>query len=255
MKSNERIFCNEAFEGNDLLLKAVERLYLATQHPEERIPWGWIARSLKGRAARRPGVAGSHLLTAVPEEHAVEGDPEELAGFAYGSFLPEYGGYLSYLGVDERFRKRGVGTRLMTQMVKVLHAEAGAMDEPLPFVVWESKRPSAEAPPADHRLWDARLKLFERVGGRWLEGLELFTPNYGDDQDGKPVVLQLFVRPVDRSLEGFDRDFLRSIATGLLERVYRLSADDPLLIRTMATTRRLRLRPAGDAIRRPVGAA
>ena len=185
---------------------------------------------------------------------SAEGGAERLAGFAYGSFLLDYGGYLSYLGVDERFRKRGVGTRLMTQMVKILHAEAGAMDEPLPFVVWESKRPSVHAPAADQRLWDARMKLFERVGGCWIDGLELFTPNYGDDEDGKPVVLQLFVKPVDRSRQGFDANFLRGIASGLLERVYRMTADDPLHRRTMATTRPLRLRPAGEAARRPVGA-
>jgi len=254
MKRNERIFCGEAFDGNDLLLKAVERLYLTTQHPEERIPWGWIARSLKGRAAWRPGVPGHHLLTAVPEESVTENDPEMLAGFVYGSFLPEYGGYLSYLGVDEHYRKRGVGTRLMTQMVKVLHAEAGGMDEPLPFVVWESKRPGVNAPAEDHCLWEARMKLFDRIGGCWIDGLELFTPNYGDDDD-KPVVLQLFVKPVDRSRQGFDPDFLRGIAAGLLARVYRLNADDPLVVRTIAQTRRPRLRPAGDSVRRPVGAA
>jgi ribosomal protein S18 acetylase RimI-like enzyme len=246
MKRNERIFCWEAFDVNDPLVRSAESLYLATQHPDERIPWGWIARSLKGRASRRPNAAGSHLLTAMPEEDAT--NPDQLAGFAYGSFVPGYGGYLSYLGVAEAFRKRGVGTRLMQQMFKVLDADAGAVDEPLPFVVWESKKPSESAPDADWKLWDARVRLFERVGGLWLEGLELFTPNYSD-HGGKPVTLQLFIKPVDRSLEGFTPDYLREIAAGLLERIYRMPPEDKLYERTMRA-KHPRLRKTRDAASR-----
>ena len=103
MLRNDRIFCLEAFDVDDPLVRAAERLYLTTQHPAERIPWGWIAKSLKGRAARRPNAAGSHLLTAMPEEHVESA--EHLAGFAYGSHVPGYGGYLSYLGVAQADRK------------------------------------------------------------------------------------------------------------------------------------------------------
>ena len=247
MLRNDRIFCLEAFDVDDPLVRAAERLYLTTQHPAERIPWGWIAKSLKGRAARRPNAAGSHLLTATPEEHAESAD--HLAGFAYGSHVPGYGGYLSYLGVDRAYRQRRVGTRLMAQMGKVLAADAGAIDEALPFVVWESKRPAADAPEADWTLWQARVKLFDRAGGLWLDGLELFTPNYGASEgegDGEPVVLQLFVKPVDRALTGFTPDALREIVAGLLTRIYRMRPGDPLYVRTMAGTAP-RLRPTAEA--------
>ncbi len=246
MNRSDRIFCLEAIDLDGPLVRAAEGLYLSTQHPAERIPWGWIARSLKGRAARRPGAAGSHLLIATPEGHAE--DPAHLAGFCYGSHLPGFGGYVSYLGVHEAFRKRGVGARLMTQMAKVLDADAGALDEPLPFVVWESRRPTADAPAADWDLWRARVRLFGKVGGLWLDGLELHTPNYGDGEqaDGDPVVLQVFVKPVDRALPGFPPEYLREIAAGLLTRIYRLQPGDPLFTRTMAATRP-RLRPATDA--------
>ncbi|MGL6074688.1 MAG: GNAT family N-acetyltransferase [Fimbriiglobus sp.] len=239
MTRNDRILVWEAFDIHDPLTQAAERLYLETQHPDERIPWGWIARNLKGRAIRRPNAAGSHLLTAMPQEHA--DDPQHLAGFAYGSFLPGYGGYMSYLGVDARLRKRGVGSRLFEQMFKVLAADAGSADEPMPFVVWESKKPADTASAEDWQLWEARTRLFTRAGGLWLEGIELYTPNYASNP-GEPVKLQLFVKPIDRSLEGFDPEYLREIAKGLLERVYCMHADDPLYQRTMAAIHHPRLR-------------
>src|SRR6187455_736616 len=113
MVRNDRIFCFEPNDVIDPLVRAAEQLYVETQHPDERIPWGWIARSLKGRVGWRPGSPGKHLLVATPGENAAA-----LAGFAYGTHLPGYGGYLSYLGVSERYRKRGVGTRLMSQTFK-----------------------------------------------------------------------------------------------------------------------------------------
>ena len=223
MLRNDRIFCFEALDVTDPLFHAAERLYVATQHPDERIPWGWIARSLKGRVGWRPGMWGNHLLIAMPEEHAT--NPDELAGFAYGAHLPAYGGYISYLGVAEAYRRRGVGTRLFNQMFKLLAADAGAIDEPLPFVMWESKRPTAHAPEADWKLWEARLKLFDRTGALWVDGLELHTPNYSDSSD-QPVPLQLFVKPIDTPATKFTGEMLTGIATGLLDRVYRMQPEE-----------------------------
>ena len=140
----------------------------------------------------------------------------------------------------------------MAQMCKVLAADAGAIDEALPFVVWESKRPTPDAPDADWKLWEARVRLFDRAGGLWLDGLELFTPNYGANEgegEGEPVVLQLFVKPVDRALTGFTPDALREIVAGLLTRIYRMRPSDPLYLRTMAGGVP-RLRPALEANRR-----
>lgn len=243
MTRNDRIYCFEPHDVTDPLVRAAERLYLDTQHPDERIPWGWIARSLKGRVGWRPETPGRHLLVATPGENSAA-----LAGFAYGTHLPGYGGYVSYLGVAEPFRKRGVGTRLFGQMFKLLAADAGAIDEPLPFVVWESRRPGADAPEADWKLWEARVRLFDKVGGQWIDGLELLTPNYADE-DAEPVPLQLFVKPGER----FDAGMLRGVAAGLLERVYRAGPGDPLYDATLAGPAP-RLRPARDAGRRTLAA-
>jgi GNAT superfamily N-acetyltransferase len=247
MARSDRIFCFEAFDVNDPLVRRAEQLYDQTQHPDERIPWGWIARSLKGRADWRPGAWGRHLLVATPADSPTE--PGSLAGFAYGAHLPGYGGYVCYLGVDETFRRRGVGSRLFEQMFRVLAADAGAADEPLPFVVWESHKPGPGAAEADWKLWEARVRLFDRVGGLWLDGVELLTPNYGDET-GPPVPLQLFVRPMEVPATAFDAERLRQVTAGLLERVYKARPGDPLYDGTLPPGCRPHLRPARDAGRR-----
>lgn len=244
---SERMFCWEPSDVSDPLVRAAERLYHTTQHPEERIPWGWIARSIKGRSHWRPGEPGKHLLLAAPHESVR--DPNQLAGFASGSYLPGYGGYLSYLGVADAHRKRGVGTRLFDQMFKLLAADAGASDEPLPFVVWESRKPTATSSATDGKLWEARVKLFDRVGGFWIDGLELQTPNYGDPS-GSPLPMQLFVAPIDKPVNAFTEADLRALAAGLLERIYRMAPSDPLMLRTLTPDCHPRFRPAREAGRR-----
>src|SRR5262249_21189770 len=154
-----------------------------------------------------------------------------------------------YIGVADPYRKRGVGTRLYNQMFRVLAADAGAIDEFLPFVAWESHRPDPGAPETDWKLWDARVRLFDRVGGMWIYGLELMTPNCSTE-DGPDVPLQLFIKPMDVSASAFDSDRLRGVAAGLLERVYKIRSDDPLYAATLQTGLEPRLRPAKDAGRR-----
>lgn len=238
MLRNDRIICFEPFDLTDPLMRAAERLYEATQKPDERIPWGWIARSVKASANWRPGQPGRHLLLAMPEQR--RDDPDALAGFAYGTQIPGYGGYISYIGVAAEFRQRGVGSRLFRQMFRLLEADAGAADEALPFIVWESHKPEPGAADADWKLWEARTRLFDRVGGLWVDGLELHTPNYSVE-DGPPVLLQLFVKPMAEA-----RPDPHELARGLLERVYRMTPDDPLYQATMAKSR-AKLRPALEA--------
>ena len=207
MSRNDKVFCFEPPDVNSPLVTAAERLYLATQHPDERIPWGWIARSIKGRATWRPGCRGSHLLVATASE---DPDAAELAGFSYGLHMPGFGGYLCYVGVAEGFRRRGVGTRLFDQTFKVLAADAGAADESFPFLIWESHKPAADAPEADWKLWDARVRLFDRAGGLWAGRGRVAQPDYGT-ASASPVPLCLFLRPADHLARNFDADRLRGV--------------------------------------------
>jgi ribosomal protein S18 acetylase RimI-like enzyme len=237
----EKIVCWEATDTADPVTRAAGRLYEQTLDADERIPWAWIERAVEGRSAAKPGSWSKHLLLAAPESRA--GDPDGLAGYAFGSFIPGYGGYLCYLGVAEWARRLGIGTRLYEEFYRVVAADARSVGEPLPFVVWESHRPEPDAPPAAWDLWAARVRLFDRVGGLWVEGVDFLSPNFRDE-DGPPVPLKLFVKPMDLPASAFDAELLRRVAGGLHERVYRNQPGEALYDGTLPPGCRPRLVPA-----------
>lgn len=232
----ENITCWEPTDVNDPVVRAAGRLYERTLDPDERIPWEWIERGIGGRAGRTAGWR-RHLIVATAGV--------ELAGYAYGAYIPGYGGYLCYIGVDEAFRCAGVGRRLFEAFFERVRADATAAGEPLPFVVWESYRPTADEPPAAHDVWAARLRLFDKVGGLWVKGVEFLTPDYAGGAD--PVPLQLFVKPVDRPAAAFTAERLWGVVEGLYERVYRIDPGDPLFDRTVTPDARPALAPCREA--------
>jgi hypothetical protein len=235
----ERIVCWEATDVTDPMTRAAGRLYEQTLAPDERIPWAWIERAVDGRL--RPGGWRKHLLLAAPDGRTA--DPQGLAGYAFGSYIPGFGGYLCYLGVDGWARRLGVGTRLFEAFFRVMEADAREAGESLPFVLWESHRPEPDAPAADHDLWNARVRLFDRVGGMWVQGLEFQSPNFAED-DADPVPLQLFLKPMDRPAEAFTESRLLAVAGGLHERVYRNDPGDDLYEATLTPACHPRLVPA-----------
>jgi hypothetical protein len=117
-----------------------------------------------------------------------------------------------------------------------------AEGQQLPFVVWESHRPEADADEATRSIWTARLRLFARVGAWWVDGIDFQSPNFDDDSD-TPIPLQLFVKPIDAPLESFDAERLKGIAVGLHQNVYRHAADHPLVRATVPAGCSPRLRP------------
>jgi hypothetical protein len=240
----ERIVCWEALDVTDPMVQAAGRLYEQTLDPDERIPWYWIERSVAERAKTKPGGWTKHLILAAPEGKA--DDPASLAGFVYGALIPGYGGYLCYVGVALWARRMGVGSRLYDQFFRVLQVDAGETGDKLPFVVWESHRPGPDAPPEDRELWNARVRLFDRVGGLWVEGVDFLAPNFAED-DGDPVPLQLFVKPVDLPASAFTGERLRALIGGLHERVYRNEPDEPLFDEALPPSCELRLVPAKQA--------
>ena len=220
----ERIVCWEALDASDPMTAAAGRLYEQTLDADERIPWMWIEKSVAERAKSKPGGWSKHLLLAAPEGRT--DDPDALAGYVYGALIPGYGGYLCYIGVADWARRLGVGTRLFEQFFRVLRVAAGETGDKLPFVVWESHKPED-----DGNLWAARTRLFDRVGGLWVEGVDFLSPSFAvDDEeyDAPPVPLQLFVKPMDVSAGAFDGEALRKLVGGLHERVYRNEPGDAL---------------------------
>jgi ribosomal protein S18 acetylase RimI-like enzyme len=229
MVVGREIVCWEALDPEHPSVEQARHLYETTLEPAERIPWDWIAGAVAGRAAWRPGAWSAHLLLAA---EGVGSRTGPAIGFAYGIHVPDYGGYACYLGVDPHHRGRGAGTRLLRFLVQVLKVDAACEGTPLPFVVWESHAPEMEAVVEERHLWEARLRLFERVGAWWVSGLTFHAPNFARRGE-RPVPLQLFLVPVDTPAAEWDADGLRAVAAGLLRLVYGRREGDQLFRRTL----------------------
>jgi GNAT superfamily N-acetyltransferase len=238
------IVCWELLHPEDPALAEAHRLYETTLEPAERIPWEWIVQGVAARQHWRPGEWSRHLLLAA--RRSGRGAGSAPVGFAYGVHVPGLGGYACYLGVEKAHRGRGAGTRLLRLLLKVFEVDAVCEGTPLPFVVWESHRPEPDAPTEAWELWRARVRLFERVGARWISGLTFLAPDF-ERRARSPVPLQLFLIPVEAPVEAFDAAALRKVAAGLYRRVYGRGEGDPLFERTLSGARP-ELRPPAEAL-------
>jgi len=241
---SNRIVVWEAFDTSDPMTKAAAQLYESTLAENERIPLIWIEKSVENRTTTKPGGWTKHLLLAAPEGRT--DDPHALAGYVYGALIPGYGGYLCYIGVAPWARRMGIGTRLYDQFFRQMSVDAGETGEVLPFVIWESHKPESEAAKSDWDLWTARTKLFDRVGGMWVEGVDFFAPNMAEDEDrlAQPVPMQLFIKPMGEPAASFNADRLKQVVGGLQQEVYRNEPGDTLFDLTLPSNCYPRLRAA-----------
>jgi GNAT superfamily N-acetyltransferase len=215
----------------------VRALYESTLDRAERVPWAWIVRRL-GLQSTRHDRWWPHLLVA-------GGTAATVKGFYYGAYLPGYAGYACYLGVAPAARGRGLGRLLFRRLFAALRRDARRLDEPLPFVVWESHRPRPVDGPAAHANWQARLRLFAKVRAFWVDDVDFRAPNYMDPA-APPVELELFLTPFDTPAERFDAARLRTVIAGLHQRVYSQRPGDELYERAQDRVREPRLRPVAD---------
>lgn len=225
------------------MTRAAAELYERTLDANERIPWIWIEKSVENRTRSKPGGWSKHLLLAAPEGRT--DDPNALAGYVYGALIPGYGGYLCYVGVADWARRMGVGTRLYEQFFRQMSVDAGETGSSLPFVIWESHKPGPDSPPADWDLWTARTRLFDRVGGLWIDGVDFHAPNMAEDEDAAaPVTMQLFLKPMGEPASAFTANRLLEVVAGLHREVYRNEPGDTLFDLTLPPGCQPRLRPA-----------
>ena len=229
------IVCRDILDSDDPVLPAAQALYESVLEEEERIPWEWLARTPDRRRHWQPGQRRPHLVVAVSRD-----EPNRPVGFGYGAFLPDYGGYVCYLGVDPSARGQGIGVKLFEFLFQLIHEAAIMSAVRLPFIIWESHRP------ADPALWSARLRVFDRVGGLWARGIELHTPNYMRE-DALPVHLHIFLLPWDEPAHSFNNERLRDAVLGLYREVYRITPDDPLYQATLKNADNPRLVPVAEA--------
>jgi hypothetical protein len=122
--------------------------------------------------------------------------------------------------------------------------------ESLPFVFGECHRPDPTAPASDWENWTARTRLFDRVGGLWVDGVDFLSPNFAFDEeadDAPPVPLQLFIKPLDAPESSLTPERLREVVGGLHREVYRNEPGSKMYDRTLPPNCEPRLRPARAA--------
>jgi hypothetical protein len=234
------VVCWEALHAKEPAVRQARRLYKASLPAEERIPWRWIKDGLGRSWDGRDSDWRCHLLLA--ELRRRRSAKQRVVGFAYGAYVPGYGGYGAYLGVTERCRGRGVGTRLWRLLKQRLQLDAACAGVPLPFLIWESRPPAPGASVAEETVWRARLRLWARVGAWLVQGVKFLTPNFADP-DGCPVAEQLFLMPLEAPASAFDSATLHDVVAGLHRHVYGHSARDPLVGATLPRGCRLSLAP------------
>jgi ribosomal protein S18 acetylase RimI-like enzyme len=208
----------EIVRPDDPVLPAVRSLYEQSISPSERIPWDWLANTVSGLPwhSRR-----SHLIVARRDSAS---SSRGVLGFVAGCYLPQYGGYLSYVAVNPKARGRGIGASLYRALIRRLRRTASAWERDLPCLVWDSRPPSPSDGLEARANWESRLHLFKKIGGYWIEGIQFTSPNYLAPGSGD-VPLEFFLKPVDTTATDFNEGRLRRIVRGLLKRVYRLDID------------------------------
>ena len=236
LKTNKSIHCWELINETDELLTAVRHLYETALDAAERVPWEWLEHGVKTRRDWKPGTTNRHLMVATTPAG-------ELAGFAFALYLPGYGGYVSYIATEPRFRGQGVANKLFRFAYQVMRVDAMACNESLPLVIWESHDPGA----GHEKLWLARMRLFEHVGGFRIDGVTLPSPNWLDE-NGPPVLLKLFLAPQDEPWNNFDSARVRQAVDGLLRRIYRAEPGEPEYDETLTAGCHPRLKRPTDRL-------
>src|SRR5262245_53793232 len=150
--TSETIVC-ELATPSDPAMGPARDLYESVLDEAERIPWEWLARTAERRRDWKPGQRRGHLVVSTPKDR-----PDSPNGFGYGAFLPGYGGYVCYLGVDPAWRGQGIGGQLFRYIFALIEDAAPQSAMPLPSVPWERH------PPPDPALLRAPAYLFVRRG-------------------------------------------------------------------------------------------
>ena len=152
------------------------QLYASSFAGPEREPTEVILRSIE----QGPGFT----LRALADGRTV--------GLAAGHVLEEPAAtFLVYLAVDPLWRSRHLGRALFDEADRsgaARHIEQARVSS---GIVWEIDDPSADVNPGERNVRQARLRFFEKLGGRMLE-----TPYVQPPVDGHTLLpMRLMFRP------------------------------------------------------------
>ena len=128
---------------------------------------------------------------------------------------------LEYLAVSNQVRGRGIGGRLLEEVITAMRAIPGTLG------LLIEVEPADEGNQAERRLRARRLEFYRRRGARLVEGV----PDYRvpmADREGTLRMILLWL-PVTQNVERPHRDTLREGVTGILVKSYRMSQAHPLM--------------------------
>ncbi|NWG45534.1 MAG: GNAT family N-acetyltransferase [Alphaproteobacteria bacterium] len=227
------------------LLRDFIALYDATftDEAEREDPGQWAGRLASNLAPPQPR---SHLLLA--GEGLARGGREIRGGIVFEHYRESRCGLLTYVVVDPRHRRSGLGGRLVAAATATLEAEAQALGAPLRAVFGEAEDPAQMAgrrsamPPAD------RLAAFAALGARRIP-FAYVQPEL-DGGQGRARHLHFLAFPLGgRSLDSIEgaivRDFLHEFYRALGVRRPEEDPDFRAMSRSLAG--RLPLAPPGGS--------
>lgn len=118
----------------------------------------------------------------------------ELAGIRYFSYHSKARlGFLIYLAVERRFRRKGIGERLVQFGKAQCLEDARAMGSGLDAIVFECERPELAKDEEDRRVRDARINYFLRRGAQ-IVSKDYHQPALGPSTAAVPLYLMAYAQ-------------------------------------------------------------
>jgi len=189
----------------EVLVEQIERIYVTSFPPSERIPLDSLIQSFE-RGERR-------LLVA-----ELNG---RILGFAFSLSLPSWNiQNIEYLAVDVSFRNQHVGSKLLQSFEeRALAAHAGG-------IILEVENDD-EAPMNEIEIRKRRIQFYERNGYHLVE----CAPAYRvPDADGAwTLSMKLMWRPLVYHLKRLQGAVLRAVVSNIFQSGYGLSKENPMV--------------------------
>lgn len=212
------VVIREIYSQDDPSFLPLMELYVESFPRDEREPIASFARRVSPLADnRRSTNCRSHLL-------AVE-DGEQVIGMRQCHFDPASGlGFFVYIAIDQRYRMRGLGTRLLDFSRALLELDAMGTSTQCRAILFECERVCDATTEADRVFRQDRLKYFAKRGGRVVSGTYVQPPNAPGLQ---PVPLNLMAYPGSQDLDKPE------LVRGFYDVFFGVAPDDPLVLHAL----------------------
>jgi hypothetical protein len=189
-----------------------------------------IYTSTISQSEQKPRHALEEMARSADYRLLTIGFGEEISGFSIFWLSPARNfALLEYMAVKESEQGKGIGSKLFASSVQTIWEGDGH----LPVLI---EVDSAGETTPDFETCLRRIRFYQRVGCRRVEGLHYLMPSVGQ---GVPPPMDLFVFRKEQADYVSKTDLKRWLTT-IYDRVYQCGGDDPRI--------ELMLRPLGDLI-------